>query len=88
MSSNTYQAYVIFVSDGQVRHKNAQIKRERPLKAHVERTERRIHAYIRPGDSGLGSLLVMDSCFGLFSSQKPGINDIALKMRFKPNLLK
>ena len=63
-------------------------KREKPLKAREERTETRIHASISLGVSGLGSLLVMDSCFGLLSSHKPGINDFALKMRFKPNVLK
>ena len=65
-----------------------EIKRENPLKESEQRTEKWIHASISLGVSGLGSLLVMDSCFGLLSSHKLGINDIALKMRFKPNILK
>ena len=59
--------------------------------------ERQIDTSIHPRVSGLTALMltsitpghcVVESCFGLLSSHKHGINDNPLKIRFKPNVLK
>ena len=59
--------------------------------------ERQIDTSIHPRVSGLTALLltsitpghcVVESCLGLLSSHKHGRSDNALKIRFKPNVLK